>query len=69
MATRYALQQVVYYDTTAGADICIIEGAARDTSSQAYAQTPSSMWSSTALTVGTQISPSLNAYLAAYPSV
>jgi hypothetical protein len=69
MATRYALQQVVYYDTTAGADICIIEGAARDTSSQAYSQTPSGMWSSSALVVGTQIDPKLSAYLAAYPAV
>ena len=69
MATRYALQQVVYYDTTAAADICIIEGAARDTTSQAYAQTPASMWSATALAVGTQIDPKLSAYLAAYPSV
>ena len=69
MSTVYELQQVVYFDSVAAADICIIQGAARSTASQAYSETPSSMWSSAALVVGTQISPSLNAYLAAYPNV
>jgi hypothetical protein len=68
MAARYALQQAVYHDTTAGADICIVQGAKWDSGSQAYSQTPSGMWSSTALVAGTQIDPKLSAYLAAYPA-
>jgi hypothetical protein len=68
MAARYALQQVVYYDSVAHADICIVQGAKWDSTSQAHAETPSSMWSTTALTAGSQIDPKLAAWLLAYPS-
>jgi hypothetical protein len=64
------LQQFVYHDTVANADICVIQGAQRDSvTGQAFLQTPASFWSSSPLTAAAgQIDPKLAAYLAAYPS-
>lgn len=69
MAARYALQQFVYHDSVAGADITVVQGAQRDSvTSQAFLESPASFWSTTPLTSGTQTDPKLAAYLAAYPA-
>lgn len=68
--TVYALQQFVFHNTVTGAEECVIEGEQRNSAtSQACLQTPASFWSASPLTVGTQISPKLAAYLLAYPGV
>ena len=70
MAARFALQQFVYHDTVANADILIVQGAQRDSvTSQAFLESPASFWSSSALTAAAgQIDPKLAAYLVAYPN-
>jgi hypothetical protein len=69
VAARFALQQFVYHDSVAGADITVMQGASRDSvTSQAFLESPASFWSTTPLTSGTQIDPKLAAYLVAYPS-
>lgn len=70
MAARYALQQFVYHDTAASADILVEQGAQRDSvTGQAFLQTPASFWSSSPLSAAAgQIDPKQAAYLAAYPS-
>jgi hypothetical protein len=70
MAARYALQQFVYHDTVANADILIEQGAQRDSvTGQAFLQTPASFWSATPLSAAAgQIDPKQAAYLAAYPN-
>ena len=69
MAARFALQQFVYHNSVTGSEELITEGASRDSiTGQAFLQTPASFWSTTPLVAGTQISPQLAAYLAAYPA-
>jgi hypothetical protein len=69
IAARYALQSFVYFDSVAGKDIHVEQGAVRDSvTGQAFLETPASMWSTTPLTAGSQISPTLAAYLVAYPA-
>ena len=70
MAARYALQSFVYHDTVTLGDICIQQGAMRDsTTGQAFLQTSAAMWSTTPLTAAAgQIDPKLAAYLVAYPN-
>jgi hypothetical protein len=70
MAARYALQQFVYHDTVANAEICVVQGAQRDSiTGQAFLESPASYWSATPLSAaGGQITGVLAAYLAAYPA-
>jgi hypothetical protein len=69
MAARYALVQFVYHDTVANAEICIVQGAQRDSvTGQAFLQTPASFWSAAPLVAGSQISPQLAQYLVTYPN-
>jgi hypothetical protein len=69
VVARYALQQFVYHDTVANAEILIEQGAQRDSiTGQAFLQTPAAFWSTTPLVAGTQISPQLAAYLVVYPN-
>jgi hypothetical protein len=69
MAARYALQQFVYHDTVANAEILIEQGAQRDSlTGQAFLQTPAAFWSTTPLVAGTQTNPALAQYLAVYPA-
>jgi hypothetical protein len=69
MAARFALQQFVFHNSVTGLEEVVTQGAQRDSvTSQAFLESPASFWSTTALVSGTQISPQLAAYLAAYPS-
>lgn len=69
MAAMFALQQFVYRNSVTTQQETIIQGATRDSiTSQAFLQTPASYWSATPLVTGTQISPQLAAYIAAYPT-
>jgi hypothetical protein len=69
MAARFALQQFVYHDTVANAEILIEIGASRDSvTGQAFLQTPASFWSTTPLVAGQQITGVMAQYLAAYPN-
>jgi hypothetical protein len=69
MAARYALVPFVYFDSVAGHDIHVEQGAVRDSiTGQAFLETPASMWSTTPLVAGSQIDPKLAAYLVAYPA-
>jgi len=69
MVAMFALQQFVYKNTVSGHEETIIQGSTRDSvTSQAFLETPASYWSAAQLVTGTQISPQLAAYLAAYPS-
>jgi hypothetical protein len=69
MVAMFALQQFVYRNTVTSHEETIIQGSQRDSvTSQAFLESPASYWSATALVAGTQISPQLAAYLAAYPN-
>jgi len=69
VVAMFALQQFVYRNTVTTHEETIIQGSTRDSiTSQAFLETPASYWSATQLVTGTQISPQLAAYLAAYPS-
>jgi hypothetical protein len=69
MAARFALQQFVFHNSVTGSEEVVIQGAQRDSvTSQAFLESPASFWSATALVAGTQISPQLAQYLAAYPN-
>jgi hypothetical protein len=69
MAARFALQQFVFHNSVTGSEEVVIQGAQRDSiTSQAFLESPAGFWSVTALVAGTQISPTLAAYLAAYPN-
>lgn len=69
MAAMYALVPFCYKNTVTTQMETILQGAQRDSiTSQAFLETPASYWSATPLVTGTQISPQLAAYLAAYPN-
>lgn len=69
MAAMFALVPFCYKNTVTGQMETILQGASRDSiTSQAFLETPASMWSSSALVAGTQIDPKLAAYLVAYPN-
>jgi hypothetical protein len=69
MVAMFALQQFCYRNTVTTQMETIILGSQRDSvTSQAFLETPASYWSATQLATGTQISPQLAAYLAAYPN-
>lgn len=69
MVAMFALQQFCYRNTVTTQMETIIQGSSRDSiTSQAFLETPATYWSSTQLVAGTQISPQLAAYLAAYPN-
>lgn len=69
MTAMFALQQFCFRNTVTSQMETIIQGAQRDSvTSQAVLQTPASYWSATQPVTGTQISPQLAAYLAAYPN-
>jgi len=69
MAARYALQPFCFFNTVTTTGESVMQGANRDSATgQAFLQTPAAWWSTTPLVVGTQISPQLAAYLAAYPT-
>lgn len=69
MAAMYALVPFVFKNSVTTQQESVVQGAQRDSvTSQAFLQTPASYWSATPLVTGTQISPQLAAYLAAYPN-
>jgi hypothetical protein len=69
MAARFALVPFCFLNTVTTQMESVLQGASRDSiTSQAFLETPASYWSSTALVAGTQISPQMAAYLAAYPA-
>jgi len=69
MAARFALQPFVFQNTVTTQMESVIQGAQRDSvTSQAFLETPAAYWSTTPLVAGTQISPQLAAFLAAYPN-
>lgn len=69
MAARFALQQFCFFNTVTTTMETVIQGASRDSiTSQAFLESPASFWSASPLVAGTQISPQLAAYLAAYPT-
>jgi hypothetical protein len=69
MAARFALVPFCFFNTVTTQMETVQIGAQRDSvTSQAFLETPASYWSATALVAGTQISPQMAAYLAAYPN-
>lgn len=68
MAARYALQPFAFFNSVSTTAETVQQGALRDSTSQAFTQTPAAFWSTTPLVAGTQIDPKLAAYLVAYPN-
>jgi hypothetical protein len=69
MTAMYALVPFCYRNTVTTQMETILQGSQRDSiTSQAFLETPASYWSATPLAAGTQISPQMAAYLAAYPN-
>jgi hypothetical protein len=63
---RYALQAFVFYNLVTGADERVELGARRDVASQAYLQSPASMWSPFPLAVPLAVSDGAPVYAAGF---
>jgi hypothetical protein len=69
MTAMFALVPFCYKNTVTGQMETILQGSSRDSvTSQAFLETPAAFWSATPLVGGTQTSPQLAAYMAAYPT-
>lgn len=69
MVAMFALVPFCYRNTVTTQMETILQGASRDSvTSQAFLETPASYWSASPLVAGSQISPQMAQYLAAYPN-